>query len=710
MSKLSPGLLVLFFVLLTMVLTAAGAILHGNVLRSFLESLVLPVAVAIAGTVGVGVWRTVPPRVWLIALPCVGVAVLAAGIYGPGPAFTGLTAVTLVGLTAVLTTMYQGMPLILKEMQEQSSRRRTWLIRSVYATLAFLTAAAMSAEVLSRQFQGGAMAVLGHGRELFVMFVALQFLGVYLFLPAMVCPLITSEKERDTLQLLMLTRLSPWGILWGKLLSRLIPMLLLIAMSLPLFALAYSLGGFEIGMLWATGWGLGLTMLQVAALGLFCSTYFRTTAGAFIATYVLGILMLFGPLILDETTHLLRNLHEFLAMTFNPAGPGGWQRQFLGFHQYNFSALFFGLIVALPDGPMGTGDFEMTLLRSIPIACLTLLLLGASRWCLIRRANAPSRNLLSRFFRMLDRRFTAINARFGNIELTRDTTKLPGDDPIAWRETTRRPIGTVRYLVRLFVLIEFPVVFLCAISVGSTSGLGLLQFITILTWIIVTLFICVVSPSLISGERSYQTLDVLLTTPLTNRDILSQKTRGVRRLLFVVAVPLLTLYGFQTWIRLDGWRQPDYYSRGRSLMTATESATWYGLTGLTTVLIYLPMLCSVGFLIGMKMRNQSRAVVATLAVLVAWCLLPVLGAFICDEVLNFNWGPPTLELVVLASPMMIVPFNEFQEFHDPQTALLLNSAIYLSFLVLLKIGMRLSFANLSGRMDSPHRLNIQPAE
>lgn len=318
----SPRLLALIFSLLILALTAADVIQHGNVLISFVESAVLAVAVAIAGAVGIGVWKTVPLRVWMFALPCAGLVLTAEYFSGLGLAVMGLTAVALIGLTAVLTTMYQGMPLILKEMQEQSSRRRTWLIRTVYATLAFLTAAAMSAEVLSRQFQGGTMAVLGHGRELFMMFVVLQFFGVYLFLPAMVCPLITSEKERDTLQLLMLTRLSPWGILWGKLLSRLIPMLLLIAMSLPLFALAYSLGGFEIGMLWATGWGLGLTMLQVAALGLFCSTYFRTTAGAFIATYVLGILMLFGPLILDETTHLLRNLHELLATMFNSAGPG----------------------------------------------------------------------------------------------------------------------------------------------------------------------------------------------------------------------------------------------------------------------------------------------------------------------------------------------------------------------------------------------------
>src|SRR5579872_4529048 len=136
-----------------------------------------------------------------------------------------------------------GLPLLAKELAEQSARKRTYIVRVVYAALLFLSAFLFFFDIL-RSGSSSPLAVLGKGRQMFDVLVLLQFAGVYLFMPAMTCGVLTLEKERASLPLLFLTRLGPGTILVEKLMSRLIPMLGFLMLSFPLLAFAYSLGGF----------------------------------------------------------------------------------------------------------------------------------------------------------------------------------------------------------------------------------------------------------------------------------------------------------------------------------------------------------------------------------------------------------------------------------------------------------------------------------
>ena len=246
------------------------------------------------------------------------------------------TLLSCVGIIALIGLAFvgRGLPLVSKELLEQSARRRTYTLRIIYAGLAFLAGFSFSFQILHQNW-GNPYAILGKGQELFMLFVGMQFFEIYLFMPAMCCNVITSEKERDTLSLLFLTRLSPWGILIGKFLSRMLPMLFFMSLSLPLFGFAYSMGGFETEMIWSAMWVLLVTTIQVGTLALFCSCWFRRTVGAFIGSYIFGFLMLFGPLMLDGWTSTFRELHQQLVPWF---GLG----QVLGFNEYSFSGMFFG--------------------------------------------------------------------------------------------------------------------------------------------------------------------------------------------------------------------------------------------------------------------------------------------------------------------------------------------------------------------------------
>src|SRR5882762_2323326 len=93
------------------------------------------------------------------------------------------------------------LPLLGSELIEQAARKRTYVVRVVYASLLFLAAFLFFYETLSVG-KASPLAVLGSGREMLTTLIGLQFAGIYAFMPAMMSSVITHEKERASLQLL----------------------------------------------------------------------------------------------------------------------------------------------------------------------------------------------------------------------------------------------------------------------------------------------------------------------------------------------------------------------------------------------------------------------------------------------------------------------------------------------------------------------------
>jgi ABC-type transport system involved in multi-copper enzyme maturation permease subunit len=110
---------------------------------------------------------------------------------------------------------------------------------------------------------------------------------------------VTSERERQTLDLLLTTVITPWQLLWGKLLSGLRVSTVLSAFLLwPLF-LAVVLQG-EFLRNWPTILCyliiFVLTCITSAVLALFCSTIFRKTTHSLLATYLVILSLYLAPL------------------------------------------------------------------------------------------------------------------------------------------------------------------------------------------------------------------------------------------------------------------------------------------------------------------------------------------------------------------------------------------------------------------------------
>jgi ABC-type transport system involved in multi-copper enzyme maturation permease subunit len=109
---------------------------------------------------------------------------------------------------------------------------------------------------------------------------------------------VTSERERQTLDLLLVTLVSPWQMLWGKLLSGLRvssvltsfllwPVLLACVMPLPFWYNLPTMGGYVLIV--------ALTCVTTAVTALFCSSIFHKTATSLISTYLVIVVMFMAP-------------------------------------------------------------------------------------------------------------------------------------------------------------------------------------------------------------------------------------------------------------------------------------------------------------------------------------------------------------------------------------------------------------------------------
>lgn len=524
------------------------------------------------------------------------------------------------------------LPLLRKDLTELAVRPRTYVVRVLYAVL-LLSVSWWSMSLLVGKLDVlSPETILGSGKGMFRELMKFQIYGLLLLTPAMVCGSITIEKERNTLGLLFLTRLGPWGILFEKLLSRLVPIFTFLLLSMPLFAIAYSFGGVDTETMLGSIVLLFALAFQIAALSLLCSTYFRSTASAFIWSYVLqGLLMCTCGL--PFVFGVLGQLVEVPAGGGRPFGGGSGP---FGDLWSNVSLLLIYLTTA------GFCGFW------------TIIFLVLSRVFLFRRAFLQPKQLVLKLFKKMDKVFLDLNERYTRgIVLMNESVELPDDRPIAWRETKKRSLGTVRYLFRVFVVIEIPLLFFCLLasidpSMSESSGLS---FCLYLAWILAVLILTMQSSGLIAAERSRETLNVLLTTTMTSREIILQKFAGVRRAINVLRVPLITVCVFELVI---------YGGVGFGTSTVQRFyPKWYLMCSALAILIYPVLVGWLGLLVSMYVKSQSRAVLTTLGILLAWCCL-----------VPFTWGlltsyssltaEPTYasRFVLLCSPASIVVMNE----------------------------------------------------
>jgi ABC-type transport system involved in multi-copper enzyme maturation permease subunit len=186
-------------------------------------------------------------------------------------------------------------PIVAKEYR---SRMRTW--RSPLAMMIYILLVAglgfaifTSTAVSINQFSGQ---TANYGQILFEWLIVFQMILLTFITPALTAGAISSERERQTIDLLFVTRIPPFSIIWGKLLSSMSFVVLLLLLSVPIFSLVFLFGGIEIDQVLYSFLITVVAALTLGVIGIAFSTWLRRSLAATVAAYVGAFVLLFGTL------------------------------------------------------------------------------------------------------------------------------------------------------------------------------------------------------------------------------------------------------------------------------------------------------------------------------------------------------------------------------------------------------------------------------
>ena len=172
-------------------------------------------------------------------------------------------------------------------------------------------------------------------RDIWAATIFIQFLIIALLTPSATANAISQEREQQTWEMLLQTRLTSKQIIFGKLFARLVPTLGIIVLGLPVTALCLFTSHLapndtsyyhtlKPGMFLLANGALLITGLFFATIGLYMSMKFKRTLYAMLATYglvfgVLGIgtMMLTGMLQMFNPNDS-RFMEQFPLMWVNP--------------------------------------------------------------------------------------------------------------------------------------------------------------------------------------------------------------------------------------------------------------------------------------------------------------------------------------------------------------------------------------------------------
>lgn len=130
--------------------------------------------------------------------------------------------------------------------------------------------------------------------QLYVVMAYIEFGMLMFLLPPLTGGSISGERERQTLDILMTTKIRPWEIITGKLESSLSTVFMLAFSSLPIMSLVFAYGGIGFSDLLILILTLLLSAVFFGSIGIFFSAYCKKSSAAVVITYIVLLTILAG--------------------------------------------------------------------------------------------------------------------------------------------------------------------------------------------------------------------------------------------------------------------------------------------------------------------------------------------------------------------------------------------------------------------------------
>lgn len=200
-------------------------------------------------------------------------------------------------------------PVYQKELRTTARSLKTYVIIFIFNGL--LSLFGLFALYLSFEYQQS----LGHSiqysaiLEIYTIITGVEFFLLLLVVPAVTAGAVSGEKERQTLEILLTTKLTAGSIIRGKLLASISMMLLLAFSSLPVIALVFSIGGITLRDIAEFLLLILETAVYLGSIGIFFSVALKKSTSATVATYGTLLFLCLGTFGAVWGIHFLTQMH-----------------------------------------------------------------------------------------------------------------------------------------------------------------------------------------------------------------------------------------------------------------------------------------------------------------------------------------------------------------------------------------------------------------
>ncbi len=185
-------------------------------------------------------------------------------------------------------------PVLQKELKIRMRGWRAAATIGVY--LGFLTLTAYFITVVARQdfYRTAIDPEFSIGS--YIGLAVMQFVLISFIAPALTTGAISGEREKQTLDLLLCTRMTPLSIIIGKLFASMSQIILLIIASLPVFSIVFLFGGISIKEVLQLFGFFIIISITFGSIGIFFSSYFKKTTAANVLSYGTIAFLYFGTI------------------------------------------------------------------------------------------------------------------------------------------------------------------------------------------------------------------------------------------------------------------------------------------------------------------------------------------------------------------------------------------------------------------------------
>ena len=413
-------------------------------------------------------------------------------------------------------------PIFHRELVITPRRSRIYTARTVYALALMILTATVWLVLTGSQNVRDPGDMARFGTLLFSLLAPLQLVLAMFFSAMFAAGNVSQEKDRNTLVLLLLTRMNNTELVLGKLAGSLLHLCVNLLAGMPVFFMVLIFGGVDVGQVFRCFAVTLAATILCGSLGTMIAFWREQTFQAISITVLILVAWL--------------AFWEVVAAGVYGASWGGIPTGFWAVSMSPWRAIFV-VTQAFPPEFVWNG-VRLNAAWTFPCVAAVLSCVMAG-WTVLRvRVWNPSREL----FRARGVNRPSVESEEWRGELNSEKSTLHThrpvwDNPVLWRETSTYAYGKKAFFVRLAYTLLF---LAAAVSLHRTLGtLGValysadpavisLAAVTLLPLALLSLvLINAQAVTAITGERDARTLDLLRVTELSPKEIVFGKLGGI---------------------------------------------------------------------------------------------------------------------------------------------------------------------------------------